>query len=158
VCTEHLARYARRFNANVTNISSTIDCVQYQPRPHRERTKGVVIGWSGSHSTAPFAHLLDDVLRELQRTDDIRVKIIGDGSFAVDGVDISAQPWRLESEVSDLSEIDIGVYPLPRVEFVLGKSGLKALQYMALEIPTIATRIGANTDIIDHGKNGFLAE
>jgi glycosyltransferase involved in cell wall biosynthesis len=41
---------------------------------------------------------------------------------------------------------------------VLGKSGLKALQYMALEIPTVAQRIGTNLEIVDHGGNGFLAD
>ena len=58
--------------------------------------------------------------------------------------------------MQDLQEIDIGLYPLPDEEWVLGKSGLKALQYMALGIPTVATRIGANSRIIQDGENGFL--
>lgn len=158
VCTPHLEAYARGFTDRVTDISSTINTDAYRPRPHRDRTNGVVIGWSGSHSTAPYLHLLDDVLRELAAVDDITVKVIGDGSFSIDDVSVDAQPWRLTSEVNDLSEIDIGVYPLPDEEWVLGKSGLKALQYMALEIPTVAQRVGSNLDIIDDGVNGFLAD
>ena len=158
VCTPHLESVAARHNAKVTRISSTIDLDLYHPRPHRPRTEGVVVGWSGSHSTSPYLHLLDGVLAELQRSDGIRVRVIGDGAFRIPGVEVEAMPWRLETEVADLSEIDIGVYPLPDDEWVLGKSGLKALQYMALAIPTVAQRVGANLEIIEHGANGLLAD
>lgn len=158
VCTEHLRTIALEHSDAVTNISSTIDLERYEPRPHRDRTRGVVVGWTGSHSTAPYLHLLDDVLRELQETEGIRIRVIGDASFRIPGVDLAAADWRAATEVRDLSEIDIGVYPLPHEEWVLGKSGLKALQYMALEIPTVAEAIGTNREIIDHGRNGFLVE
>jgi glycosyltransferase involved in cell wall biosynthesis len=157
VCTAHLQAVAAGYNKHVTRISSTIDLDLYQPRPHRPRTEGLVIGWSGSHSTSPYLHLLDSVLAELQRTEGIRVKVIGDGAFRIPGVEIKAMPWRLETEVAELSEIDIGVYPLPDEEWVLGKSGLKALQYMALGIPTVAQSVGTNLEIIDDGVNGLLA-
>lgn len=156
VCTTHLEQFARQHNEHVTDISSTIDTDAYRPRPHRDRTRGVVIGWSGSHSTAPYLHLLDDVLRELHRSEGTRVRVIGEPGFEIPGIDLEALPWRLETEVADLSEIDIGVYPLPDEEWVYGKSGLKALQYMALEIPPVAQRIGTNLEIIEHGVNGFL--
>ncbi len=158
VCTEYLRRFAQPYNDRVTNISSTIDLTAYRPRPQRPVVEGVVVGWSGSHSTSPYLHLLDRVLQDLQESDGIAVKVIGDAGFTILGAGVEAQPWRLESEVADLSEIDIGVYPLPGEEWVLGKSGLKALQYMALGIPTIAQRVGTNLDIIDHGRNGFLAD
>lgn len=157
VCTEYLADFARAHGDAVTNISSTIDTDLYRPRPHRERTRGVVVGWSGSHSTSPYLHLLDDVLRQLQREEGISVKVIGDKNFWVPGLSLEAQDWRRETEVEDLSEIDIGVYPLPRDEWVKGKSGLKALQYMALEIPTVAEAVGTNFEIIEDDVNGFVA-
>lgn len=157
VCTERLADIARRHSPRVTNISSTIDTDAYRPRPHRERTDGVVLGWSGSHSTSPYLHLLDDVLGELQRTEGVRVRVIGDASFRVPGVEVEASEWHLEREVDDLLEIDVGLYPLPDEEWVLGKSGLKALQYMALEIPPVVQAVGANLEIVRDGENGLVA-
>ena len=64
--------------------------------------------------------------------------------------------WNKMNEINDLQKIDIGVYPLFKDEWVLGKSGLKALQYMALSIPTISTNYGNIKDIINNEQNGFL--
>ena len=158
VCTPYLEEFAKNHNENVTKISSTINTDRYLPKAHRNHVDGVVVGWSGSHSTSPYLHLLDDVLRELQRVDGIGVHVIGDADFAIDGVSLSAKEWELQSEVQDMSIFDIGVYPLPHEEWVLGKSGLKALQYMALGIPPVAQRIGTNIEIIEDGVNGFLAD
>lgn len=157
VCTPHLEKEARRLNDHVTRISSTIDTVTYTPKTVYQ-TQVVTLGWSGSFSTAPYLHLLDRVLRELQRRHGVAIRVIGDAGFAIPGVEVEALPWRLESEVTDLLKIDIGLYPLPREEWVLGKSGLKALQYMGLGIPTVMAPIGANLEIVTHGKNGFFAD
>ena len=40
----------------------------------------------------------------------------------------------------------------------MGKSGLKALQYMSFAIPTVATNIGTSSLIIENNVNGFLVE
>ena len=53
--------------------------------------------------------------------------------------------------------IDIGVMPLPDDAWSKGKCGLKALQFMALGIPTICSPVGVNTDIIQDDQNGFIA-
>ena len=54
--------------------------------------------------------------------------------------------------------IDIGVYPLPNDNWVLGKSGLKAIQYMAFGIPCVASNVGTTPLIIKDRVNGLLVK
>ncbi len=72
-------------------------------------------------------------------------------------MDLEVIRWTKEKEIEDFQEFDIGVYPLPEEDWVLEKSGLKAIQYMAMSLPTVSTNYGTAIDIIDHGQNSFLA-
>ena len=40
----------------------------------------------------------------------------------------------------------------------LGKGGLKALQYMSIVIPAVATDFGTTKNIIKNGETGFLVK
>lgn len=153
-CTPHLDQFVRQFNANTTDISSTINTETYLPAERKNTVP--VIGWSGSHSTSKYVYLLENVLREVAAEIPFTLKVIGDPSFTIEGISTEAIVWKEETEVQELNTFDIGIYPLPDEEWVLGKSGLKALQYMALEIPTVATAIGANFRVIEDGVSGFL--
>jgi glycosyltransferase involved in cell wall biosynthesis len=75
----------------------------------------------------------------------------------LDGINVEAISWRSETELEDFNAIDIGVMPLPDDNWSRGKCGLKALQFMALGIPTVCSPVGVNTDIIQDSENGFLA-
>ena len=68
-----------------------------------------------------------------------------------------SKKWEAASEVEDLSRIQIGLMPLPDEDWTRGKCALKALQYMALGIPTVVSPIGVNTDVICHNVNGLHA-
>jgi len=157
-CTDVLDAYARRYNQNTTNISSTINTDTYLPNNRYNNSNQLVIGWSGSHSTSQYLYLLERVLKKISDAHSVKILVIGDASFNIDGVNVEALPWRESTEVDDLRRIDIGLYPLPDEPWVYGKSGLKALQYMALGIPTVASAVGMNFKVIEDGVSGFLVK
>lgn len=64
--------------------------------------------------------------------------------------------WNEDQEIEQLQNFDIGLYPLPKNSWVSGKSGLKAMQYMAIGIPAVCSAVGNVLTFIDHGKNGVL--
>jgi glycosyltransferase involved in cell wall biosynthesis len=155
-CTPYLDNYVRKFTESTTDISSTINTDTYIPKNNYSNEQPLVLGWSGSHSTSKYLKLLESVIEQLTKKYSIKIYVIGDPEFKFTNVKVEAIQWNERSEISDLQKIDIGLYPLPDEEWVYGKSGLKALQYMALGIPTIASAIGANFRVIENDISGYL--
>ena len=153
----YLADYARQVNDRVTVVPTTIDTGKYRVPPRKQKNGPIVIGWTGSYSTVQHLDTLRGALKKLADKESFRLRVIGTPSYECAPVDVEAMPWRADTELEDLGAIDIGVMPLPDDRWSKGKCGLKALQFMALGIPTVCSPVGVNTDIIQDDQNGFIA-
>lgn len=62
---------------------------------------------------------------------------------------------RRDFEFRIIGNFDIGVYRLP-VESLVGKSSLKAIVYMAMGLPIVASAVGTTPLRYEHGDIGFM--
>ena len=157
-CTPKLEEIAREINIykRAIDISSSFDTKRFVPVAGYTQHEVTTIGWTGTHSTLPFLEALQPVLEEVSRQRKIRLLVIANKEYRMKNVPTEFLPWRKETEVQDLHRFEIGLYPIPANEWSLGKSSLKALTYMAIGIPVVATAYGTNFRIIQNEVEGFL--
>ena len=141
-----------------TYISSSINTNHFLPANSYTNDHKIVIGWTGTFSSMVYLDLLRNVFIELNKRCEFRLRVIGNFEYELPGIDLEVIQWSKEKEVQDLQGIDIGAYPLFQNKWVLGKSGLKAIQYMAFGLPTVATNVGTTPLIIQHLENGCLVK
>ncbi len=139
-----------------TYISSSMDTQRFNVVNTYTNDKKPVIGWTGTFSSRVFLDLLRPVFLALKKERDFKLLVIGNFDYEFPEMDLEVIQWTSEKEVADLQRMDIGVYPLPDNDWVTGKSGLKAIQYMTIGIPAVATNVGNTPTFISHMENGCL--
>jgi glycosyltransferase involved in cell wall biosynthesis len=158
-----IADYVAGKGAKAVIIPTVVETERFRPAPRARSSERVVLGWIGTHSTFPFLEMIFPALEELARTHPFKLKVIGAGKreIKIPGVEVEALDWSMEREVEDFQSFDIGLYPIDAKtygsEWVAGKSGFKAIQYMAVGIPYVVTPIAACAEIGEAGVTHFSA-
>lgn len=157
-----IAEYVESKGTRAVVIPTVVDTGAYSPI---QKTNEIpVVGWIGTHSTFPFLKLLFPVIERLANAHKFQFKIVGAGlnSIDINGVDVENLEWRLDREIQDFQSLDIGVYPITvsdsaNEKWILGKSGFKAIQYMAVGVPFVMSPVGVCAEIGEPGKTHFNA-
>lgn len=156
-CNNYLASNAKRYNPQVTIIPTTIDTGKWGPIKKPDKKELVRLGWTGTHSTLPYLLTIKPALEKiLNRYPKLIFRIICNKRPEWDLPNMEFIHWNKSTEIQDLEGIDIGLMPLPSNPWAEGKCGFKILQYFALGIPAVASPVGLNTNLIKHGKSGYL--
>ena len=154
----NVADYAQAHGAETAVIPTVVDPRVFFPRTSSS-SDVPTIGWIGTHSTFPFLQRLLPLLERLGRERRFRVRIIGSGrdDVRVDGVEIETRAWDIDREAEDFRSLDVGVYPLEDDAWNAGKSGLKAVQYMASGVPFVMSPVGVCAAMGRVGETHLIA-
>ena len=154
----YLAAYSRQFNPNAVVNPTTIDTVHLHNQVRDQASPGrLVIGWTGTHSTLKYLNQVVPVLAKLETEGlDFEFRVISNQPPALQLRSLVFLPWRKETEIADLLGFHVGLMPLEDDPWAQGKCAFKALQYMALGIPALVSPVGMNTEVVQHGQNGFV--
>ena len=123
----------------------------------KKKKKSILtIGWIGSPSTQIYLREVVKPISEFAKNVAIQFTVIGANSPNIPNVKkINVIKWNKNNYLNEVAKFDIGIMPLFNNEWTKGKCAFKIIQYMALGIPTVASNVGANKDLLGK-KKGFL--
>jgi glycosyltransferase involved in cell wall biosynthesis len=151
-------------------VPSGIRLANYAVKSDVAGRRPVCVGWigNGAHYAEDLLALLPGPLTEVAREVPLRLRIVGSVGErrlhevlgALPGVDtdlIDTIDWASPEAVADaVAPFDVGLYPLRAGPFNDFKCGFKALEYMALGIPVVASDVANHAELIDQNVSGFL--
>ena len=166
--TKVLQEYFRRINASTYLLPNFLDGDIWRAQnvhPDTE-TDQIIIGYVGGDSHIPDLEMVQEVFKNLLGKYGNRIHL----HFVGAKPPIDQEAWEnvtwTQLQIPDYKEytnqftaqiFDILIAPLKNNPFNHSKSTVKYFEYIIMGIPGVYSRITPYDNVIDHGRNGFLA-
>ncbi len=154
-----IAEWYGQFNQRVVLIPTSVETARYTPAARAPER--FTVGWIGSRSNLPFLERLSGVFAAfLDAHRDARLLVMSDGQPAFPGVaaeQLECVPWSADTEIAAIQRMSVGLMPLDDTPVARGKAAAKLLTYASCGVPTIASPVGVNADILNTARLGWAA-
>lgn len=159
VANQYIATHLKALGGNVQVLPMALKAEDWPPSKGIDSTR-IRLGWSGAPVNLRYLEALEPVLAPIMREHpevELAVFCGKQPSFS-SSLPYLHLPWRQGGEREAVQSFHIGLLPLPTDDFSQGKSPIKALQYMAAGIPTIATPQAGSLEIGQGSDSMVFAE
>ncbi|MET7474054.1 glycosyltransferase family 4 protein [Streptomyces sp. NPDC005648] len=145
-----LGSWAAQHHGDVVVIPSCVAPEDYLPKTSYALHDPPRLGWIGSRDNEACLLLVAGAIEEIHRRTGARLTLVGTTGRSLGRLEalVDRIAWSPHTARTALAEIDIGLMPLPATPYSLGKCGYKLLQYGAAGVPSVASPIGVNADIL----------
>jgi glycosyltransferase involved in cell wall biosynthesis len=160
---DELVNALPELSTRITIIPTLIDVEQYRSLPFKvSEDSKIRIGWIGSSQGLQYLSLVEESLFKLfvEFPDQIELIVVCNQPYTPTNCKFPVKNvvWSLAEELDYFAEIDVSMMPLDSSDRARSKAGFKAIQSLAAGVPVVASNVGFNQEIIQPGKNGFLAQ
>jgi glycosyltransferase involved in cell wall biosynthesis len=157
---QYLADYFKVFGKPVTIIPTAVDVERFTPRDFVVPNK--IIGWSGTSGGFKYLYSIEHSLSQILLSyPDWKLLIVSDQAPDFKLIPESQMEfvlWSVDSEVSTIQKMDIGLMPLDDTPWSRGKCSYKMLLYMACGVPVVVSDVGMNSEVLTHDFIGYGAK
>ncbi len=168
VGSKELEKNYSKYNKNIKLMTTPVPKVKLI---EKEENKTFTIGWVGNYK--PHKNNLDMFFNEIQNISvKIKLKLVGitmsaaqdeiKNIFNKTKVEILfpiIKNWNNEQEISnEIQTFDIGIMPQLDTKYDRAKSAFKLKQYLASNVPVLASPVGENLNVVIEVKNGMLVK
>ena len=161
IANKFLEKKVLKLNENVIKIPTVINLENYIKDSKIEKFNQFTLVWVGSPSTYKYIKSHENIFKKLSNIIDYKLVVIASRCLienAIDGVNMEFYDWSAVTEVDILKKSHVGIMPLNTDAFSQGKSSFKIIQYMAAELPIVASNVGENCNVLQDNKMGFLVD
>ena len=152
-----LAGVARATAKEIVVLPTSIDTACYETT-FAAPGEAPTIAWIGSPENLIYLDMIRPALARLtKRHPTLKMRVICSEFPDWNDVYVERVPWSSATEAHSLAGAHMGVMPLTDDAWSRGKCAFKLLQYMAAALPCVASPVGANTEAVLDGINGFHA-